>query len=252
MASLNSCAFGMSIGRFTRYRPSERSCFVETLIVIAAYCHCFPDSQRRDECVGVEFKWDFKLLTIRRWAYVVFLLSTILGCKDSVAVKSLPAPIHDRVEYVTVGRVPRVGGGDHFELGESGVIHYVVIRGVDSPKPGQSFYREAQISLWKMTKNKDIRAEVVDREESMIEVADVFVINDNPADIEGDLNVALALIRQGLGWFDRTEFEGSELYRQAELEAKINRIGLWSEPNPVPPWEFESARQTKRGEQLKF
>ncbi len=86
----------------------------------------------------------------------------------------------------------------------------------------------------------------------MIEVADVFVINADPADIAGDLNVGLELIRQGLGWFDGTEFENSELYQQAELEAKTEKIGLWSEPDPVPPWKFESEKQKALLEQLKF
>lgn len=226
---------------------------LETLIVIAVYCRCLLNPQRRDECVGVEFKWDFNLLAIRRWAYGLLLLSTFVGCREPITDNMLPAPIRDKIEYVVVGRMPRYGGGDHFELrGSDTLLHYIVIRGVDSPKPGQSFYREARGWLWKMTRNKDIRVEVVDREETMIEVADVFLINDDPADIEGDLNVGLELIRQGLGWFDGSEFEDSERFQQAELEAKTNKLGLWSEPDPIPPWEFESARQTKRDEQLKF
>ena len=27
-------------------------------------------------------------------------------------------------------------------------------------------------------------------------------------------------------------------YSELENEAKINRIGLWSEHNPIPPWEW--------------
>ncbi len=27
-------------------------------------------------------------------------------------------------------------------------------------------------------------------------------------------------------------------YEQAELIAKLDRIGLWSDTNPIPPWEW--------------
>lgn len=225
---------------------------VETLIVIAADGRRFSNPQNRQHCVGGEFTWQIDRLVIRLSAVGALLMSTILGCQDSNEDKALPAPIREQVEHVAVGRIPRAQGGDQFEFWESDIIHSVTIRGVDCPQPGQKFYREARGFLWKMTRKQLVRIEVVDREESMIEIADAFVINADPADIEGDLNIGLALLRKGLGWFDGTEFENSELYQQAELEARTNKIGLWSQLDPIPPGEFESAKQAELVEQLKF
>ena len=58
----------------------------------------------------------------------------------------------------------------------------------------------------------------------------------------------LALIRAGLAWhFKRYAHEQAEEDRErysfAEVEARAKRAGLWSDPEPVPPWEW---RRLKR------
>lgn len=179
-------------------------------------------------------------------------MTTSAGCIKTIADKTLPAPISDKVPYEMNGRIRRVSGGDNFEFVKSNRIHFVIIRGIDSPKAGQDFYQQAAQATRNMTRNKDVRIKVVDRDESMIEIAEVFVIQGDVADIQDDLNVGLELMRRGLAWFDGTELEDSELYRQAELEARSKKIGLWSEADPVPPWEFESAQQKKNVDRLKL
>lgn len=174
------------------------------------------------------------------------------GCVDSVADKALPAALRDEFGYSIEGYVPRINGGDHFEVGESKELHYVRIRGIRCPVSGQKYFSKARTATRKITKGKKrIRVEVVDRDESMIEIADVFVINDDPADIVGDRNVGLELLRQGLAWFDGSEFENANQYRKAETEAKENELGLWSQTDPEPPWEFDARRQRHAMEELR-
>ncbi|MBV8616540.1 MAG: thermonuclease family protein, partial [Acetobacteraceae bacterium] len=46
------------------------------------------------------------------------------------------------------------------------------------------------------------------------------------------------MVRQGLAWwFRRYAPRDAELAR-LEAEAKTAWIGLWSQPKPVPPWEW--------------
>ena len=46
------------------------------------------------------------------------------------------------------------------------------------------------------------------------------------------------MVRQGLAWwFARYAPADTELAR-LEAEAKAARRGLWSQPNPVPPWNW--------------
>lgn len=225
---------------------------VKTSKVIAAFFHCSSNPQMRDERSGADFGWSSILFSSGRWIPGMLILLTIVGCMKPIGGKALPAPIRETVKYEAIGKMRRVWGGDHFEFGDSNQLHYVSIRGVDCPKPGQEFYSESWRTTRKIARGKDVRIEVVDRDESMVEIADVFLVNQDAADIEGDLNLGLELIRLGLGWFDGTEFENSDLFKQAEEEARTKKIGLWSEADPVPPWEFESARQKNRAEQLQF
>jgi endonuclease YncB( thermonuclease family) len=167
----------------------------------------------------------------------VIVCLLLVGCKDSVVSKSLPTPIRDKVEYSLTGEIERVWGGDHFEFGDQNELHYILVRGVDCPKYAQEFYTQARHSTMDWTANKQVRIEIVDRDEMMTEIADVYV-----GDGDREFNLALRLIAEGLGWYDGNEFEGSAALETAQATAKENRIGLWSSDNPIPPWEFESKK----------
>jgi len=56
-------------------------------------------------------------------------------------------------------------------------------------------------------------------------------------------DVGLEMVRQGLAWvyelyITEASSEVQETYRQAQEEAKVDRTGLWSDPNSIPPWRF--------------
>ena len=61
------------------------------------------------------------------------------------------------------------------------------------------------------------------------------------------LDIGMARLTQGLAWqFKRYAHEQPEEQRErygfAEYEARAKRIGLWSDPDPVPPWEWRRKR----------
>lgn len=188
-------------------------------------------------CFFVLFKSDsvnFDRLTI---CVALLLCLVSLGCGPNL--KAIPTPLHDPVEQVLEGRIRRIWGGDNFEFGEAFELHYILIRGVDTPKPGQPFYNEAREFLTKSVRGKTARLEIVGRDELMCEFADVFVLPKNEGDLEKDMG--LELIKAGLGWYDGMEFDKADEYREAEKEARFKRAGLWVQENPVAPWEFEEA-----------
>lgn len=55
--------------------------------------------------------------------------------------------------------------------------------------------------------------------------------------LEDGTNLNKELIKQGLAWHFKKYSEDSE-YAELEIEAKNNKIGLWSEENPISPWEW--------------
>ena len=160
------------------------------------------------------------------------------GCGPNL--KAIPTPLHDPVEQVFEGRIRRIWGGDNFEFGERLQLHYVLIRGVDTPKPGQDYYNEAREFFTKAVRGQTARVEICSRDELAREFADVFVLPRKEGDVKKDMG--LELIKAGLGWYDGMEFDKAEEFRQAEQEARASKIGLWSKENPVPPWEFNGGK----------
>ena len=161
----------------------------------------------------------------------------LAGCKQHHP-KALPAPLLDNAQYELEGRVRRIWDADSFEFGELNELHYIVIRGVDTPKPGQPYFDQAKEHLIQSVRRRTTRISIVGRDSMMREFADVYSRPKNTPDAI-EMNVGLDLIEQGLGWYDGTEFEDDEAFKQAELDAREKRIGLWAQDAPVAPWDFE-------------
>jgi endonuclease YncB( thermonuclease family) len=51
------------------------------------------------------------------------------------------------------------------------------------------------------------------------------------------------LLRAGLGWWNRKYEPHDHDLQRLEAEARAARRGLWSEPNPTPPWQHRRARK---------
>ena len=75
--------------------------------------------------------------------------------------------------------------------------------------------------------------EVLHYDELKREVGHAWVTNADGKRI----NLAIELLSKGLGWYDGNEFEGSDRYRETMESARTKKLGLWSQPNPKPPWE---------------
>jgi len=50
------------------------------------------------------------------------------------------------------------------------------------------------------------------------------------------------MIKAGMAWVYR-KYNDDLIYYEAEEQAKRERLGLWSQPNPQPPWEFRHPDQ---------
>lgn len=162
------------------------------------------------------------------------------GCESDVADpgKSLPPPLPETLPYEYHAKVFRVWGGDYFDMQVGQLIHYVCLEGIDSPKPGQPFYQRSREELQRIVGDHDLRLVVHRLDESKV----AFVRAWAPAPDDGDqeIDVGLEMIKRGFGWYDGNSFEGHADYQQSEAKAREAKLGLWSQPNPVPPWDFNT------------
>ena len=57
--------------------------------------------------------------------------------------------------------------------------------------------------------------------------------------VNDKINANKEMLKSGLAWHYK-KYSKSEEYAQLEKTAKKNRVGLWSDKNPIAPWAFRN------------
>lgn len=104
-------------------------------------------------------------------------------------------------------------------------------RGIDAPEKDQPFGPESKENLKRLIENKKVIVDIKDVDRYG-RIAGYIYCNGK--------NINLEQVRQGYAWA-YTEYldrpYASEFYN-AEKEARKNKLGLWKQSNPKPPWEW--------------
>lgn len=169
----------------------------------------------------------------------VFLVCHCVGCNGEDH-SLVPVSIAKSPPYSYSGHIERVWGGDNFEVIDNGQLHYAYIRGIVAPKPGQTYYDESRALLRQLSLRSKTTVNVFDRDDWKREVCEVEIKDSETGEI---IDPAYELLRKGLAWFNQSDGHYAEKYREAETLARSEKIGIWSQPNPVPPWEFWEQQQ---------
>lgn len=112
----------------------------------------------------------------------------------------------------------------------------VRLRGIDAPEKDQPYGSESRESLKEMVQGRTVDLEVKDIDRYGRVVSYVWV--------EG-INVNLEQVKRGLAWSYREFLDrpyAGEFY-EAEKEARSKHLGLWTQRNPIPPWEWRSMKR---------
>jgi micrococcal nuclease len=127
------------------------------------------------------------------------------------------------------GMVVGVTDGDTITVTHRGKPQVIRLFGIDCPEMGQNFGTRAKRFTSDMAFRKIVRVVRIGETSYGRPVAWVFVKGKS-------LNKEL--IRAGLAWWYRRYAPHESELEQLEAVARENRTGLWSQPNPTPPWEF--------------
>ncbi len=167
---------------------------------------------------------------------VLLVIYVIVGRDDHLLTRAtaIPAGLRSEEAGELVGRMGRVWGGDNFEFGDANALHYFFITGVDCPEPGQSFHVEANQFLIKNYQDKILNLTIDGYDDLKREFGHAIHIDEKG----GQTDIGLELVRHGMAWYDGGKFEGCRTYQEAFRKAQKEQIGLWADPDPVPPWEF--------------
>ncbi|HEY6018958.1 MAG TPA: thermonuclease family protein [Candidatus Paceibacterota bacterium] len=142
-----------------------------------------------------------------------------------------------------VGRVVGVSDGDTVTILDASNTQYKIrLMGIDAPEKNQPFGQKSKQHLADLVFNRSVTVEYSKQDKYGRTVGKITV---------GEVDANLEQIKAGLAWHYK-KYQNEQTaddriaYAQAENAARTQKLGLWAEPNPVPPWDWRKLH--KRGQ----
>jgi endonuclease YncB( thermonuclease family) len=170
--------------------------------------------------------------------YIIPLFIILLGCEhpeskeyDSASKRLNNNLLDGKIEgtgnrYKVIG----VKDGDTFVLLINGREQVIRFAHIDCPEKNQPFGHKAKQFVSEMCFGKYvtlIQFNKFDRYKRLI--AEVI--------LEDGTNLNKELIKNGLAWHFK-KYSKDTNYEELELQARLNKIGLWRDSNPIAPWDW--------------
>lgn len=154
---------------------------------------------------------------------LIFIALCILSCSHGELARS---------ENVLYGRVVGVHDGDTVTLLSGHSQTRIRLTEIDAPESRQAFGSKAKQALSDLIFNKEVKVLLHGKDHYGRTLGRIYL---------GNLDVSREMIRQGYAWAYRQYLTDKSLLK-VEEEARNARRGIWSQPNPVPPWEFRKKK----------
>ena len=137
---------------------------------------------------------------------------------------------------VIVGKVVSVADGDTITVLVNQTQHRIRLYGIDAPERRQDFSNRAKQFASDLVFGKQVRVAKKDIDRYGRIVGIVYV---------GDVCVNEEIVRKGLAWVYRyyCKIPICTAWLDLEAQARDSKMGLWSHPDPIPPWEFRRAKR---------
>ena len=165
-------------------------------------------------------------------------------CLRSALIVAVPAALLFGAAHAgttIVGKVVGIQDGDTLTVLDMELTqHRIRLAGIDAPERGQAFGHKSVDHLSTLCFGMLVTAKCPKVDHYGRQVCTVVVDGKD---------VSLAQVTAGLAWhYKRFAHEQSaeerEAYAQAEETARMGKVGLWRDSDPMPPWEWRSLRRT--------
>lgn len=146
------------------------------------------------------------------------------------------ALLHAQSQTVN-GRCVGVHDGDSVTVLAAGNVQLKVrLDGIDAPELKQPFSQQSKEALSGLVFGRDVTLQLTGKDRYKRTLAVVLVAG---------VNVNLEMVRLGLAWrYDK--YSKDEALLAAQNAAKGAMRGLWSDPAPVPPWEWRALAKRRK------
>ena len=148
------------------------------------------------------------------------------------------------------GKVVAVTDGDTIKvLDDDRVQHKIRLTGIDAPEKAQPFGNASRKHLASMVAGREVRVETLKKDRYGRVLGKVWVQPGDCPDCGKTLNANHAQILAGMAWWyqDYARDQSAEdrgRYESAVSEARKRKLGLWSEPDPIPPWAWRRGQRS--------
>lgn len=114
------------------------------------------------------------------------------------------------------------------------------LNGIDAPESTQAFGSRAKQFASDLCFGQQVTLNLVDEDRYGRFVADVILSDGR--------NLNHELVSAGMAWWYEEYAKGNTTLQKLQEDAKSKKVGLWSEPNPIAPWDFRRGATTPKPE----
>jgi len=133
------------------------------------------------------------------------------------------------------GKVVAVADGDTITVLYKGKQQYKVrLQHIDCPESSQAFGTKAKQTLSAKVFGKIVSVKWTERDKYKRILGDVYI---------GKRRINAEMVNEGMAWHYKF-FSKDASIGAIEAKARAAKRGIWSQPNPVPPWEFRRKKSS--------
>jgi len=126
------------------------------------------------------------------------------------------------------GQCVAVTDGDTIKVMHDGKAEKIRLYGIDCPEKNQPFGKKAKWFASEFVFKKVVEVKALDTDRYGRTIAWVYV---------DDKCLNEELMKAGLAWHYKRYSKDKSL-AVLEEEARVMKVGLWSDPHSIPPWEW--------------
>jgi len=145
----------------------------------------------------------------------------------AIIVLLLPA-----ISWAWSGNVVGISDGDTIKVLTGKTVTKIRLYGIDCPEKGQAFGRIAKRFVSEMVFGRQVEIKPMDQDRYGRTVAWVYVDGKNLNEV---------LVKVGLAWHYK-KYSSDQSLADLEIKARQGRVGLWSDPDPIPPWQYRRSK----------
>ena len=163
---------------------------------------------------------------MKRWQLFISLLAAL--CLFTL----LPA----YGEEVLRGNVINIVDGDTLDVQVGPGKHRIRLAEIDSPERNQPWGDEAKQGLASKVLKQEVRIVVIDIDRYGRRVGTIFL---------GQTDINRLMVSEGHAWVYRQYLQDKRLI-EIETMAREAGVGLWSQSDAVPPWDWRKGKRSNR------